>query len=593
MTMFVGIEIHATSFALEMSYIMSVVFHDQTKINNMSRLILSFILLLHLSTSAVSQSIDLIPYVTGLSSAVDIVHAGTNDLYVAENAGYVRLVDETGTLVATPFLDITDRVVNNANERGLLGIAFHPQYPDSAYIYCNYTGTGGGTVISRFDVTSPTGAEAMTEKIILTYSQPANNHNGGDLEFDDEGYLLIASGDGGGSGDPGDNGQDLTTLLGKILRIDVDTSGPYRIPPGNPYAGVSAVREEIYAYGLRNPWRIDYDEMTSTLYIADVGQNDYEEVSLLPDGTTDPNFGWRCYEGYHPYNLTDCAGIDTIAPIYEYPHNTGVGCTASITGGKLYRGNDMQGYQGRYFYADFCNGWIGTLDTENNFSQDTVYPPSSLRFMTFGEGVDGELYVAATNGTIYKLQGVIQNSFVFTINLDGAQSGTGSPATGYGIGVYDTTANVLRVSGQFTELNGDVTVAHVHDAPSGSNGPVVFGLNITDYGTDSIGFFGAGSLTPGEEMDLLTEGLYVNIHSSTNTGGEIRGQIILTDCPNAYQAVAPLLPTGTYPVQSTEVNGRLSNSRNMSIEYENSTDLLPGFELLLGSTLEVLQDDCP
>ncbi len=538
------------------------------------------------------QTLNIDQFASGFIQPVDIAHAGGDELYIVERAGRIFVLDESGNTLPGHFLNITDRVNSSASERGLLGLVFHPQYPDSSYIYCNYTGPGGATRISRFTVNSNTSADSTSEVILLSYAQPFTNHNGGDLDFDDNGYLLIASGDGGSGGDPMNLAQNLNSLLGKILRIDVDNGNPYSIPNTNPFVGQPNVREEIWAYGLRNPWRIDFDQINQALYVGDVGQNNWEEIDEIDVGLPDPNFGWRCYEGSNDFNLDSCEGVITIDPIHEYPH-VGGGCSGSITGGKLYRGFDMPAFYGKYFYADYCEGFIAALDPQT-LQNDTLFGPSSLRLTTFGEDAQGGLYVGERNsGIIYKLSSEPQEHFIFTINLNGAQSGTPSGAIGYGIATLDTTTNILTASGKFSELIGNVTVAHVHRAPAGMNGGVVFPLTITDYGTDSIGFFGSGSLTENELNDLLTfDGLYVNIHSSAHPTGEIRGQIVRTDCPGFYSIQAPLIPEGVYILKSAAMLGDITNDRDAIVKYNQDVTLDPGFKVDLGATMEIIWEIC-
>ncbi len=565
------------------------------KLIKMKGLIFSItIVFLHIQCIAISQTqILLTEFATGLDKPLDIVHAGGTDIYVAERPGRIQKVDENGVIASIPYLDITDRVISNTGERGLLGLAFHPNFPDSNYIYCNYTGTGVSTYISRFEVNSMDSASASSEEILLSFAQPFTNHNGGDLQFGPNGYLYIGSGDGGSSGDPLNNGQDLSTYLGKILRIDVDAGLPYGIPPNNPFVDSTGALDEIWAYGLRNPWRFDFDEISDALFVGDVGQNAWEEISKLDaTGVVDPNYGWRCYEGTHPFSSdTSCESINDIPPIYEYPHLPGPGCHGSITGGLVYRGTDMPSLHGHYFYADYCTGFIAVLDL-NNFEADTLYPSSSFSFSTFGEDFQKRLFIAELNsGIIYRIS-TPPTDFIFTIILDGSQASTPSTATGYGIATFDSTSQVINVSGVFDELIGNVTAAHVHMAPAGSNGGIVFPLTITDYGTDSIGFYGSATLSGSQTAALLSDGLYANIHSTSYTGGEIRGQIIGVTCPLGYAAYAPLLPEGEYKVDDATIRGLLTSDRDVIMKFQESAVLIEGFELSLGSTLEILQEIC-
>jgi hypothetical protein len=359
------------------------------------------------------------------------------------------------------------------------------------------------------------------------------------------------------------------------------------------------VREEIWAYGLRNPWRISFDSETNALYVGDVGQNVKEEISKITSGLSDPNYGWRCYEGTSAYNLDSCEGVTTIPPIFEYAHNPGPGCSGSITGGYVYRGAASPALAGKYIFADYCRGFIASLDL-NTFQCDTLFTPSSFRFTTFGEDAQKELYTVNVNtGTLYRINSLLgpPNDFIFTINLDGSQvppSGTGSPGTGYGIATFDSISRVINVSGFFVGLAGTPTASHVHIGTAGNTGGIIFSLTRTNYGLDTVGFYGSGSLNATQTSELLAnDGFYVNIHSTINPGGEIRGQITRVNCPTNYEAHAPILPAGEYPVQDATFKGALNNNRNMVVRFENTAQFLAGFDLSLGTTLEVFQLACP
>ncbi len=280
----------------------------------------SYILLLaaqiftSLSYLNAQETAVLTPFASGFTSPVIITHAGDSRLFVGNQTGSVFIVDSAGNVNGEPFLDITGKVIYGG-EQGLLGLAFHPDYKNNGYFYVNYIGEGDSTHISRFTMLSgnPDKADPASEMSILRIEQPYKNHNGGDLAFGPDGYLYIALGDGGSGGDPENRAQNRSVLLGKILRIDVDNGNPYSIPETNPFYGMSSVRNEIWALGLRNPWRFSFDRMTGDLWIADVGQNASEEINFQPAGSQGgENYGWRCYEGLQPFNEDNCPGVDIL-----------------------------------------------------------------------------------------------------------------------------------------------------------------------------------------------------------------------------------------------------------------------------------------
>ena len=346
----------------------------------------------------------------GFSRPTDITHAGDNRLFVVEQDGYIKIIDENGTVLIDPFLDI-DNLVDS--------VTFHPDYPNTPYFYVNYTAEGSGdTVIDRFSVTTdPNLADVSSRLEIMRVGQPQENHNGGDLAFGPDGYLYISMGDGGGGGDNDTghgsvgNGQGRQTLLGKILRIDVDSGTPYAIPTDNPFVGNSSTLDEIWALGLRNPWRFSFDRETGDLYIADGGQGAREEVNFQPASSSGgENYGWRCYEGFNTYNTSGCgpAGNYTF-PIDDYPRSNITNpndAGTSITGGFVYRGSDFPDLNGTYLYADFVSShvWLAKQGSPNW----EITPIGQLTGLTnpstFGEGCDGELYVAGYGGSIYQIQ---------------------------------------------------------------------------------------------------------------------------------------------------------------------------------------------
>lgn len=355
--------------------------------------------------------IILLPYATVNFSPVDIASSGlTGDdrLFVVEQNGIVRIVDSGGVVVATPFLNIIDRV-DGGSEMGLLGLVFDPEYGQNGYFYVNYTeivaeGEEPGiyTRISRFSVTAdPDVADPNSEFLIFTIRQPFANHNAGDLNFGPDGYFYFGLGDGGSGGDPGNRAQNPQNLLGKMIRIDVSgttSTTNYLIPPDNPFVGDPNTLNEIWALGLRNPWRFSFDGVTGDMYIGDVGQNAWEEIDFQPvTSGGGENWGWRCYEGNAPFETTGCNAPSTYDfPIHVY-ENLGFPDECAVSGGYVYRGSHYPTLDGLYFFADYCSGDIWSLDTNNGWQLVTEDTFNNELFTTFGENHDGELFVASTS----------------------------------------------------------------------------------------------------------------------------------------------------------------------------------------------------
>lgn len=353
-----------------------------------------------------SQTVELELFQSGFSGPVNLQHAGDDRLFVVEQDGIIKIMEADGTVNPTPFLNISS-LVSNGSEQGLLGLAFHPDYANNGFFYVNYTNTGGDTQISRFsvDAGNPDIANPASELFILFYDQPFSNHNGGSVVFGPDGYLYISSGDGGSGGDPGNRAQNLTLLLGKILRIDIDNvegGNNYAIPPDNPFATSTVNRKEIWAYGMRNPWKISFDSANGDLWIGDVGQENIEEIDRAGLTEAGLNYGWRCYEGSDPFNTAGCPPIgDLTFPIAEYSSAAGSG-NCSITGGFVYRGDLYADLQGLYFFGDVCSGMIGTVDSSGNLVDHGNYSGS---WVSFGEDVNKQLYILDIGGSIYKIVG--------------------------------------------------------------------------------------------------------------------------------------------------------------------------------------------
>jgi len=362
-------------------------------------------------TSEIPLSVNTFPDTTkvqwkmvanGLDQPLDIQHAGdgSDRIFIVERIGKI-LVLENGFLLDEPFLDIGNKISTRNSEQGLLGLAFHPHYTENGFFFINYSDHKGDTVIARYQSSeNPNQANPESETVLLHVEQPYGNHNGGGLAFGPDGFLYIGLGDGGLWGDPKGNGQDLNTQLGKLLRIDVDGGETYIIPADNPYLQGEGL-PEIWAYGLRNPWRFSFDTLTGDLYIGDVGQDLWEEIDFLPAASPGgTNFGWSYMEGQHPYEQDPPAGGGMIAPIAEYDH--GQGC--SVTGGLVYRGAELPDWQGIYLYGDFCTGRIWGLLQIDGFWQIQELIETDFSIACFGQDEVGNIYLADySTESIYRL----------------------------------------------------------------------------------------------------------------------------------------------------------------------------------------------
>jgi len=368
---------------------------------------------------------------SGFSQPITIENAGDERLFIGERGGVIKILNDDGTTIGTPFLDIQNSVLLGSgagDERGFLGMAFHPNYSSNGFFYVNYSNNSGNNVISRFSVSpgDPNLADPNSELILLTITQPFMNHNGGDITFGPDGYLYIAMGDGGSGGDPGNRAQSLNTLLGKLLRIDVDSGSPYGIPTDNPFFNDNDTQtlDEIWAYGLRNPWRISFDSQTGDLWVADVGQAVFEEINMVGSAEAGINYGWRCYEGNATFNTSGCPAMNTLTfPIGQYSHNNDGLFKCSITGGFRYRGSENPGLFGTYIFADYCSVEVGVLEYDgNNWNMFFSGPFTGTGgLVTFGEDMNNELYVAGlASGNIYKVVDAnlsVASTEVFTFKM--------------------------------------------------------------------------------------------------------------------------------------------------------------------------------
>ena len=382
---------------------------------------------LWLSCSSFSQTVQLVNAFPNLSVAkpLFLTHAndGTNRIAVVQQNGIIRLFRNDSTVTsATAFLNITNKLSSSDGEQGLLGLAFHPNYGANGYFYVNYTAPNPlRTVVARYSVSqnNPNRADSLSEFKILEINQPFTNHNGGMILFGTDGYLYVGMGDGGSGGDPQNNGQNLSVLLGKILRINVDAvtaTTNYDIAPDNPFKGnTQGIGEEIWAWGFRNPWRFSQDPVTGQIWVGDVGQNAWEEIDLLTKGG---NFGWRIMEGVHCYNPpSGCNTAGLIQPVKEYP-NAGPDC--SVTGGYVYRGSRRPELVGAYIYADYCSGKVWKFRYQNGqVSSDSLLIDAPFSISSFGVDQNNELYICNySGGTIHRFsRGPLSESSDRSLNL--------------------------------------------------------------------------------------------------------------------------------------------------------------------------------
>jgi len=339
--------------------------------------------------------------VAGLSFPVHLTApTGDDRLFVVEQVGLVSIIRD-GQRLATPFLDIRDRVRMDG-EQGLFSIAFHPDYATNGRFFVSYTGLDGDSRLERWAVSGdPDRADPASDRLLLEISQPRSNHNGGQIAFGPDRMLYASFGDGGGGGDPFGNGQDPGTLLGTILRLDVDAADPFAIPPDNPFVGIGGFRDEIWAWGLRNPWRFSFDLTEEVIYVADVGQSDFEEVNAAPASAAGLNYGWNTMEAAHCFGAATCNMAGLTLPVVEYDHDDG----CSVVGGFVYRGAALADLAGHYFYSDFCTGFLRSFRLEGGVAtEERQWDVGDLgRSLSFGEDAAGELYVLSLNGRIYRL----------------------------------------------------------------------------------------------------------------------------------------------------------------------------------------------
>ena len=387
-----------------------------------------------------------------------------------------------------PFLDIGARVRSSGGEQGLLSLAFAPDYAASGLFYVWYTDQSGDMTLSRFSVSgNPDLADAGSEEKLLVVPQPFSNHNGGRLQFGPDGMLYLGTGDGGSANAPQGNGQALDTLLGKIIRIDVNpTFNPYGIPPDNPFISDGNALDEIWAYGLRNPWRMSFDRMTGDLFIADVGQGTVEEIDHQPAASTGgENYGWNTMEGNICFSMAQCDQAGLTLPVTQYNHSQG----CSVTGGEVYRGAAYPGLAGIYLYGDFCSGRIWGLSRNGNDWQNEELADTSFSIMTFGEGEDGSIYLSDGSGVFLLSDGAVVPEPVFAINagLNDAWVSDGAPFQGFFFTVFPDLEFFFLSWFSFDSV------------PPGNGIPAVFGASDQRWVTGG-GYYSGKSVTINVEL---------------------------------------------------------------------------------------------
>jgi glucose/arabinose dehydrogenase len=495
---------------------------------------------------AQSPKIGLTQFATGFVKPVDIAHIPNDSrLFIVEQDGKIWILDSAGTKQTTVFLDINARVNSNGNEQGLLGLDLHPNFLQNGLFFVNYTQNNGDTRVSRFTATTPTAsplvADPASEVILFEVDQPYSNHNGGCVKFGPDGYLYVSLGDGGSGGDPQGNGQKKSTMLGKILRIDVDNpSGnlQYSIPADNPFVSQSDYLPEIWSLGLRNVWKFSFDRLNGDMWLADVGQNIWEEVNYEPANTGGRNYGWRCYEGDATYNTAQCQPASAYqAPVFVYNHTNSNGC--SITGGYVYRGSKYPLLYGQYLVADYCSGrfWRLSRNADATYTSTVLSNFSAYEYSAFGEDKTGELYVAMlSSGRIMRVEELCSslkmnpdvtntcpgvNSGSIFLSLSG---GTAPYTYSWSGGTNTGTASNLA-SGTYTVLVKDANACELRDTFTVSEFPALAPVSISIT-------TGAAIMCPDDTTSVvLTAGVPPSLPASfqwSNGGTPINGATGLT-----------------------------------------------------------------
>ncbi len=543
-------------------------------------------------------------FATGFNSPVDIANSGDERLFIVEQGGVVWVLDAGGNKLPAPFLDIDDRV-GSGGERGLLGIAFHPDYPNSGYFFVNYTNNSGDSRISRFSVTDadPNIADPDSELILLEVSQPFGNHNGGCIKFGLDGYLYTTLGDGGSGGDPQGNGQNRQAFLGKMLRIDVDGGSPYSIPDSNPFSTDDETLDEIWALGLRNAWRFSFDRVTGDVWTGDVGQSNWEEIDFQPASSPGgENYGWRCYEGDHTFNTGGCDDASTMTfPAFEYSNSSSLGC--SVTGGFVYRGCEFQGLYGHYIFTDFCSGifWSIVSDGQGGWITNQLANLTNNNFSTFGENSGGELFVAGlSTGIISKVtsssgmlsatgescEGENDGSISFTIPTDQFTSILWNPDI---LGPTPTNLAPGMYSVEVTTSNGCnfMQTIEVGAGEPSPDQPIVNvdqdGVLTTDAIADSYQWYFNG---------VPISGATDNSHVATESGNYSLVVSNANGCETTSLEVTVTITSTAYQELGFEMASITPNPFQNTIQLRLETPQQMGFEIIISdSSGKIIRDE--
>lgn len=496
-----------------------------------------------------SQTINLSEFSSGFNWLLGTANAGDDRMFAIQKTGQIFIIDKDGNRNSTPFMDIGAKVRSGANdERGLLGVAFHPDYETNGFFYIYYTrAVSGNITVSRFErsANDANRADPNSELTLLTLPHPRSNHVGGALAFGSDGYLYIGIGDGGGSGDPDSAGQDLSVWHGKILRIDI-SNGTAAIPTDNPFLNTAGAKPEIWAYGLRNPWRITFDRWTGDLWIADVGQNELEEIDLqLANSKGGENYGWSCREGSDIFRNSECIpGITLQDPIYEYAHTAG-NCGGSISGGVAYRGMEYGDLFGKYFAADFCTGDIYMVDKAGNGKSIATF--DAFEYTTLGENHLGEMFLSGYfSNKVFKIESANPAPTAFITNGTNVSICEGDSVR---LGAY----NIPEANMTFRWLFNGAPIG-------GATSPAIFASQDGDYQVivknESSGVESTSPVTTLEQKAVLTE----TVNQAVDVGTVFQGVLIGGDTSfmQAFQSTFGCDSIVTYNINgfsnATEVN---------------------------------------
>jgi glucose/arabinose dehydrogenase len=513
----------------------------------MTRTILISLLALAMQTAVAQPIIQLQTFASGFTRPVDIASAGDERLFIAEQRGIIHILNAQGQRLPTPFLNIQSRVNSASNERGLLGLVFHPNFAQNGYFYVNYTNTAGNTRVSRFNVSAadPNVADPDSELLLLAVNQPFSNHNAGDLNFGPDGYLYFGLGDGGSGGDPQNYSQNRQSFLGKMIRIDVNSGSPYSVPPTNPFVNDASTLDEIWAVGLRNPWKFSFDRLTGDMWIGDVGQNAWEEIDFQPAASTGgENYGWRCYEGNAAYNTSGCQGAAAYKfPVHVFANGFNSGC--SVTGGFVYRGSEFPDLYGHYLYTDYCAGkiWSLTPNGSGGWTNRQLLQGAANQYVSFGENQNGEMFLAAISaGTILRIREICSAFQVAGTPADETCAGEANGSIQLNITNPGATQTIAWSNGASTSTIGNLAAGTYTVTVTSSN---------TCARTQS---FTISNGSPGPQTPIQVAG---NMLSLPDVEFFVSYQWLLNGqpIPNADGLSYTALESGVYSAQATAMNG--------------------------------------